>query len=117
MLFKKKVPAVDPRIEERDELYHRIARARTVLRSRVESALAHNLMLTVLPADSTEYQATESELKKTKQDVIEWMHSYQCCIDDIKEFAASNPDINANGDNFCSPQQFVLSICKDSFKR
>lgn len=117
MLFKKKQVEVDPRIKERDNLFYAIHHARDVLSSRVESVLANNLMLTVLPVESIEYKNCNYELTMAKQDVIEWMHSYECCIDDLREFAKMHPDLNVRTDHFNSAEQTVRFICRYYYRK
>lgn len=117
MLFKKKQNEIDPRIKERDSLFHSIHQARDILNSRVESVLTRNLMLTVFPTESIEYKNCNYELAMAKQDVVEWMHIYECCIDNLREFAKMYPDLNVRTDHFSSPEQMVLSICRHYYKK
>lgn len=105
IMFNHKT-AVNPIEERRNKLVAEVRHARDVLMGCVRAAIAYNQMLSILPENTTEYKETALSTKGAKEDVVEWMRSYDCAIEELNDYCVENNLIQSK---FISARQVVLN--------
>lgn len=92
--------------ERRNELVTEVRHVRDVLMGCVRAAVAYNQMLSILPKNTTEYKETALSAEGAKEDVVEWMRSYDCAIEELNDYCVEN---NLRQSGFISARQVVLN--------
>lgn len=104
-MFNRK-PTVNTIEERRSELVTEASHVGNVLMRCVRAAVAYNQMLSILPTNTTEYKETALSAEGAKEDVVEWMRSYDCAIEELNDYCVEN---NLRQADFISARQVVLN--------